>query len=72
MQEPLIPESTSVADLLKQHPESARIFVRHRMACVGCEMACFETIESAARIYQVPLDILLRELNESFRPGRKK
>jgi len=32
------------------------------MACVGCLMARFETLENAARVYGVPLDELCNEL----------
>ena len=47
-----------VASLLADHPQAVKIFLQHRMACVGCSMAKFETLQDAARIYGVdPLSL---------------
>ena len=40
-----------VADALGAAPWRARVFVEHGMACVGCPMARFETIEEVAAAY---------------------
>ena len=42
---------TTVAEALAVDPACARVFLAHGMACVGCPMARFETIEEAARSY---------------------
>ena len=54
--------STTVADVLKQ-PLAARILVSHRMHCVGCVIAPFETVAEACDIYGVSVPGLLAELN---------
>lgn len=53
---------TSVADLLEKRPQAIPIFLRHGMACVGCSMAAFETLEDAARIYGINFDAFYREI----------
>ena len=55
--------STTVADVLLRRPLAARILVNHRMHCVGCAIAPFETLEAACEIYGVSLRHLLAELN---------
>src|SRR5437762_13939094 len=55
--------STTVADVLLRRPLAARILVNHRMHCVGCTIAPFETLEEACDIYRVSLQYLLAELN---------
>ena len=55
--------STTVADVLLTRPLAARILVNHRMHCVGCAIAPFETLEKACDIYRVSLQHLLAELN---------
>ena len=56
--------STRVADVLLRRPlAAARILVNHRMHCVGCAIAPFETLEEACDIYRVSLQHLLAELN---------
>ena len=54
---------TTVADVLLRRPLAARILVNHRMHCVGCAIAPFETLEEACGIYRVSLQHLLAELN---------
>ena len=58
--------STTVADLLLRRPLAARILVNHRMHCVGCAIAPFETLEEACEIYGVSLRHLLADLNATM------
>ncbi len=62
MMESGFPPQVMVAEVLSSHPVAVSVFLRHRMACVGCLMARFETLEDAARVYGVPLDELCIEL----------
>lgn len=55
--------STTVAEVLLKRPLAARILVNHRMHCVGCAIAPFETLAEACEIYGVSLRDLLAELN---------
>lgn len=54
----------SVEDLMQVWPETIRVFLRRRMACVGCAAAAFHTVAEAARIYDMPAHTLLAELRE--------
>ena len=51
-----------VETFLRRRPQAVRVFLRHRMACPGCDLAPFETLEEVARIYRLPLEAFLREL----------
>jgi hybrid cluster-associated redox disulfide protein len=62
MTETTINPKTSVADLLARNPQVIPVFIKHHMSCVGCSMSAFETLEDAARIYAVPLDVFMSEL----------
>ncbi len=55
-----------VADLLTCFPEAIPVFVRHRMACPGCLMAKFETVEGAAGVYGLELRSFLDELQQAL------
>ncbi len=55
----------SIEDVMQVWPDTFRVFLRRRMACIGCEVAAFHTVAEAARIYGVPADVLLAELRES-------
>lgn len=54
----------SVEDVMQAWPETLRVFLRRRMACVGCAVAPFHTVAEVARIYGVPMEALLHELRE--------
>ena len=54
----------SVEDLMRVWPETIRVFLCRRMACVGCAAAAFHTVEEVARIYDMRADVLLAELRE--------
>ena len=64
----------TIEALLDAYPYAARVLIRHRMACVGCTMAPFESVAEAAAEYRVDLDAFLNELKkvgneQPCRPG---
>ncbi len=58
----------TVADLLTHWGHAASVFVSHRMACVGCPLSSFETLGSVARVYGMPLEKLVTELQQAIAP----
>jgi hybrid cluster-associated redox disulfide protein len=60
------PECT-VDETVARCPATAAVFIRHRMHCVGCDVARFETLAAACRIYGQPLEAVLAELQEVSR-----
>lgn len=61
----ITPEWT-VEEIVSRFPATAIVFVRHRMHCVGCDVARFETVAEACQIYGEPLDVMLEELRASI------
>jgi hybrid cluster-associated redox disulfide protein len=51
-----------VSDLLNAWPQVIPVFIQHKMACVGCSMASFETLGSAAKIYGIAPESFVNEL----------
>jgi hybrid cluster-associated redox disulfide protein len=66
MEHPPLEASLTVAEILAQWPQVIPVFIHHRMACVGCVMAPFETLAEAAIIYHLDLDSFLRELRQTI------
>jgi hybrid cluster-associated redox disulfide protein len=52
-----------VADLLATWPQTTPVFLRHKMNCVGCSMAAFESLGDALHIYNLPQEPFLAEIN---------
>jgi hybrid cluster-associated redox disulfide protein len=53
-----------IADVLARWPQTASVFLRHHMICVGCAMSRFETLGEIASVYDLDLNALLRELRQ--------
>ena len=64
MEQPKLEADLIVADVLAHWPQTIPIFLRHRMACVGCPIAPFETLAEVAAIYDLDLNCFLNELEQ--------
>lgn len=53
----------TVDDVLKQWPQTAPVFRKHGLACVGCIIARFCEIGKVAEIYNLPPEQLLHDLH---------
>jgi hybrid cluster-associated redox disulfide protein len=54
--------SQLVADVLHEAPETLRVFLDHRMRCVGCPIASFHTVADACREHGVDPARVLADL----------
>ena len=65
MQEQIANET--VENLLNRWPETAEVFHRHGMACVGCAVAPFYSVADAINTYHIShaefLNELLKKIN---------
>lgn len=52
----------SVDDVMRRWPGTIPIFVRHRMACVGCAVGQYHTIAEASAEYGLIASVFLEEL----------
>lgn len=65
-----ITKETMFSEVLSKHPETADVFLRQGMSCLGCPMAMQETIEQGAMAHGIDADRLVAELNKKI--GKKK
>lgn len=63
--------TTTVAEVLARSARAVRVFLDHRMACVGCTMAPYDTVADAADAYGIDASSLADELGDAIRsdPG---
>ena len=45
--------ATLVDDIMRRWPATIRVFLDHKMHCVGCPIACFHTVDDACREHGV-------------------
>jgi hybrid cluster-associated redox disulfide protein len=69
-QSPLTANLT-IADVLERWPETVPVFLRYRLACVGCPIAPFEQLADIASNYNLALDPLLAALQLAIRPSKE-
>lgn len=63
MIQPLVSLATPVAEILQRWHFTAALFFEYHMRCPICELATFETLEDALRIYNVDPQAFLSALN---------
>lgn len=51
-----------ITDVLERWPRTADVFHDHAMACVGCAVAPFYTINDAALVYRLSADDFVAKL----------
>lgn len=55
-----------VAELLERWPETIPVFIRHKLSCVGCAMAPFDSLSDVAKIYDLGCERFLNELRSAI------
>jgi hybrid cluster-associated redox disulfide protein len=55
----------SVDDVMRRWPATISVFVRYRMACVGCAIGPFHTIEEVSAEYGLVASTFIGELQEA-------
>jgi|GEM_PF-168040 len=63
---------STIAELLREKPESAQVLFRFGMGCLGCAIANSETIREAAQVHGIPLGELLSALGVLPRPESRQ
>ena len=53
-----------IADVLKEYPETAEVFKKFGMHCLGCPTATGESIEEAAGVHGLEVSEMLEALNK--------
>lgn len=56
--------TTTVKEVLINHPGVISFFIRRKMLCVGCPAEMFHTIKDVANNYGLLLEELLKDIQE--------
>lgn len=59
----MITKEMPIMAVLRLLPQAREVFIRHGMGCIGCMGSATETIEKGAKMHDVDLETLLKELN---------
>ena len=52
-----------IGDILNEAPDMAPVLMAAGMHCIGCPSSQMETLEEAAAVHDIEIDLLLARLN---------
>jgi len=64
-----------LGEMVAKYPESASVFARYGLHCIGCFVAAWETLEQGAMAHGIKgkeFDEMMRELKKLENKGRGK
>lgn len=62
----MITKEMIIGDIIKQHPETLKVFACHDLECNECQIADLETLEHGANHHKIDIRLLLQELNSAL------
>ena len=62
----------TISEILDHWPEIIPIFLNHRMACVGCSLADFMTLEDALDIYHLNKESFIEEIENAIQSRKSE
>ena len=69
MEDQLPTSDMAVGDVLERWPQTVPVFQELKMACVGCAMAPFDTLDDVAAIYKIDLSQFMESLYLAINSG---
>ncbi len=61
-----ITKEMTIGEVVTKYPETRETFMEWGLHCYGCAIAQFENIEQGATAHGIPVDDLIKALNESI------
>lgn len=60
----MITENMTIEEVLSKYPGANGVFLKYGLDCSGCQIAEYESIGHAAKVYGIDIKALLKDLNE--------
>ena len=64
-----ITKEMGILEIVQQFPESAEIFRKYGLGCLGCAAARFENLEAGAKVHGFNPDDMVAEINALIEKG---
>lgn len=63
----MIAKGMGIVEIVQMYPQTANVFRKHGMGCLGCMAAKFENVEQGAAAHGIKLEQLMADLNEAIK-----
>ena len=60
-----ITEDMTIREVIEKFPETAMVFSKYNIGCVGCLAASFERVKDIAGVHGTDIKALVKDLNEA-------
>ena len=64
-----ITRQSNIESILGRWPQTVSVFLRYKLACIGCTMAPFETLADVLSNYSLSEDQFLADIQKSISDG---
>jgi hybrid cluster-associated redox disulfide protein len=62
----MITKDMGIIEIVNKYPETADVFFKYGMHCLGCMAARFETLEQGALAHGIDVEAMVKDLNEAI------
>lgn len=69
MTEGKITADMTIRDVIEKYPETATVFARYNIGCIGCIAASFERIRDIAGVHGTDVKAFVKDLNDAVKQG---
>ncbi|HJN01519.1 MAG: DUF1858 domain-containing protein [Nitrospinota bacterium] len=66
-----VTKSSSINNVLRDYPETIKVFEKYNMGCLGCMGATAESIENGAMMHDIDSSIIVKEINNLIHKEKK-
>jgi hybrid cluster-associated redox disulfide protein len=67
MAENKITEDMTIRDVIEKYPETAPVFAKYNIGCLGCIAASFERVKDIVKVHGTDVNAFLKDLNEAVK-----
>jgi len=62
-----ITKDMPIGEVVSKYPETADVFIKHGLHCIGCPIASLESIEQGAKAHGIDVKKLIDDLNKAVK-----
>jgi hybrid cluster-associated redox disulfide protein len=62
-----ITEDMTIKEVIDKYPETAMVFMKYNVGCIGCLAASFEKVKDIATVHGIDIKALVKDLNQALK-----
>ncbi len=62
----MITKDMKIEEIIRKFPQTLPVFEKYGIDCADCSLGKFENIEQGAKVHNIDLDKLLKDLNRAI------